>query len=73
MGADFAFGAGFTAGDLNLYIRSMIAALITLWGVWVMWKQFQLFGAGRMEVGDWGANAIKTVLLVVFVLILVGM
>ena len=72
MGAEFAVGAGFDAGDLSIIIRSMIAALITLWGVWIMWKQFQLFGAGRMEVGEWGANAIKMVLLVVFVLILVG-
>ncbi len=72
MGAEFASGAGFDAGDLSIVIRTMIAALISLWGVWVVWKQFQLFGAGRMDVGEWGANAIKMVLLVVFVLILVG-
>lgn len=72
MGAEFDVGAGFAAGDLGIVIRSMIAALITLWGVWIMWKQFQLFGAGRMDLGDWGANVIKMVLLVVFVLIVVG-
>ena len=72
MGAEFASGAGFGAGDLSIVIRSMIAALIMLWGVWTMWKQFQLFGAGRMDVGDWGANVIKMILLIVFVLILVG-
>lgn len=72
MGADFAIGAGFNAADLSIVIRSMVAALIVLWGSWVMWKQFQLFSAGRMEVGEWGANTLKMVFLVVFVLIIVG-
>jgi len=68
----FNLGAGFAANELNLFIRSVIAALITLWGVWIMWKQYQLVGSGRMEIGDWGANAIKMVLLLAFVLIIVG-
>jgi len=73
MEAAFNLGAGFNAGDLNLFIRSVIASLITLWGAWIMYKQFQLVGNGRMEIGDWGANVIKMVLLVVFVLIIVGL
>jgi len=72
MEADFNLGAGFDANDLSIFIRSMIASLITLWGAWVMYKQFQLVGSGRMEIGDWGTNVIKMVLLVVFVLIIVG-
>lgn len=73
MEAAFNLGAGFSANGLNIFIRSMIAALIMLWGVWTLWKQFQLFGSGRMEVGDWGANAIKMILLLVFVLVIVGL
>lgn len=68
----FALGAGFDASDLNILIRSMIAALIALWGVWTMYKQFQLMGDRRMEIGAWGANVIKMILLVTFVLIIVG-
>jgi len=72
MEAAFNIGAGFDAFDLSILIRSMIAALFTLWGVWMMWKQFQLVGSNRMEIGEWGANVIKMVLLLVFVLIIVG-
>ena len=72
MEAAFDLGAGFSAGDLGIFIRGMIASLITLWGAWVTYKQYQLVDNGRMEIGDWGANVIKMVLLVVFVLIIVG-
>lgn len=72
MGAEFTLGAGFGAGALSIAIRSMISALIVLWGSWIMWKQFQLFSAGQMAVGDWGVNVIKMVFLVAFVLIVVG-
>lgn len=72
MGAAFDIGAGFSATGLSFLIRGMIASLITLWGVWMMYKQFQLVGGGRMEVGDWGANVVKMVLLVTFVIIIVG-
>ncbi len=68
----FALGAGFDASDLNILIRSMIAALFALWGVWTMHKQFLMFGDKRMDIGTWGANVIKMVLLVTFVLIIVG-
>ncbi len=72
MEAAFSQGAGFSANDLSMLIRTMIASLITLWGVWTMYKQFQLVGDKRMDIGIWGANVIKMVLLVTFVLIIVG-
>lgn len=72
MGAEFTTGAGFSAVQLGLFIRGFIAALATLWVAWVMYKQFQLFGQGRMPVGEWGGNTIKLVILLVFILIVVG-
>ncbi|MCF6256152.1 MAG: TIGR03758 family integrating conjugative element protein [Gammaproteobacteria bacterium] len=73
MEAAFNLGAGFSANELNILIRGMIASLITIWGAWIMWKQFQMVGDSRMKIGEWGVNVAKMIFLVTFVLIIVGL
>ena len=72
MDAAFELASGYDPALLAGLIRGMIAAFIVLWGVWVMWNSFKLVSSGRLEMGEWGGIVTKTVLLMVFVLIIVG-
>ena len=72
MDANFFTGAGFNAGDLNLFFRGVIASLICIWTGWVAWKQFQLAVHGHLSYGDWFVNVVKAVFVMTLLLILVG-
>jgi integrating conjugative element protein (TIGR03758 family) len=72
MEAAFELAAGYAPALLGELIRGLIASLIVLWGVWVCWNSYKLVGEERLSIGDWGAITTKTILLVVFVLIIVA-
>jgi len=72
MEANFLTGAGFNAGDLNLFFRGVIASLICIWAVWTSWKQFQLTQSGQLSYGDWFVNVVKAVFIMTLLLIIVG-
>lgn len=68
----FDAAAGFNASHLNLFVRSMIASLFTIWAVWVAYKQYQLMVAEKMSSGDWFFNVVKVFVVLVIVLVIVS-
>lgn len=72
MEAAFELAAGYAPDMLDSLFRGLIASMIVLWAVWVCWNSFKLVGEEKLSLGDWGAVVTKTILLVVFVLIIVA-
>ena len=72
MEAAFLQGAGFSAIDLNTFVRSFIAACFVLWTVWTLYSQFKLVRSEQLAVGQWVFNGVMTVTVLTMVLIIVG-
>ena len=72
MEAAFQQGAGFAAGDLQLFVRGFIAACFVLWTVWVLYNQFKMVSDNQMKLGDWVFRGVTTVTVLTMVLVIVG-
>jgi len=72
MEAAFQAGAGFSAIDLQLLVRGMIASLFVLWTVWALYSQFKLVRSGQLAVGQWVFNGVATFTVLTMVLVIVG-
>ncbi len=68
----FLQGSGFAAVDLNVFIRSMLAALYCFWTIWVVYKQFKMVKCNQLEVSEWILNGVWSISTLTLVLILVG-
>jgi len=72
MEAAFQAGAGFSAIDLQLLVRGLIASLFVLWTAWALYSQFKLVVSGQLAVGQWVFNGVATVTVLTMVLVIVG-
>ncbi len=68
----FQAGAGFSATELRLFVRSIIAALFVLWTVWVLYSQYKLVVSGQLAVGQWVFNGVATVTVLTMIIVIVG-
>jgi hypothetical protein len=65
-------GAGYYASNLALFVKGILAALFSLWALWIIYNQFKLVVADQLPVLNWVFNSITTVIILTLVLILVG-
>lgn len=72
MEAAFQAGSGFSATELQLFVRGFIAALFMLWTVWVLYSQYKLVVGGQLKMGHWVFNGVATVTVLTMVLVIVG-
>jgi hypothetical protein len=72
MEAAFYEAAGYNANEVALAIRGLLAALFSLWAIWVIYNQFKLVVAEQLTVLQWVFNSITTVFILTMVLVLVG-
>ncbi|MEW8048423.1 MAG: DUF3262 family protein [Candidatus Thiodiazotropha sp.] len=73
MEAAFLAGAGFSAIDMALVIRGLIAAAFVIWAIWTIYNQFKLVVSEQLAVTQWIFNGITTVIILTMVLIIVAL
>jgi hypothetical protein len=72
MEAAFYDAAGYNAREVALAIRGLLAALFSLWAIWVIYNQFKLVVTEQLTVLQWVFNSITTVFILTMILVLVG-
>jgi hypothetical protein len=72
MEAAFYDAAGYNAHEVALAIRGLLAALFSLWAIWVIYNQFKLVVTEQLTVLQWVFNSITTVFILTMILVLVG-
>jgi integrating conjugative element protein (TIGR03758 family) len=68
----FLAGAGFSATELQHTVRGLVAALFSLWAIWIIYNQFKLVVTEQLTVIQWVFNSVTTVVILTMVLTLVS-
>ncbi|MEW8139170.1 MAG: DUF3262 family protein [Candidatus Thiodiazotropha endolucinida] len=73
MEAAFLEGAGFNSNGLQLLVRGFIAALFSLWALWVIYNQFKLVVAEQLTVIQWVFNTVTVTVIYTIMLVIIAL